>query len=174
MCEICDGKTSEQIRRELLARIARHDYTMISVREEWARDRSWVAPGFVYSVGLWSFRRVPEVIVVGAPVRHAVELIEKYVELTKAGQRYKPGGPYPDFAPDFGMMVEQVAPALYPQWFSSAFDFYPGGDFPALQLLWPDRESRWPWDARWSRHNVPQPVLTASGGPESWPVRVAG
>ena len=69
MCEICDGKTSEQIRRELLARIARHDYTMISVREEWARDRGWVAPGFVYSVGLWSFRRVPEVIVVGAPAR---------------------------------------------------------------------------------------------------------
>jgi hypothetical protein len=38
--------------------------------------------------------------------------------------------------------------------------FYKGGDFPALQLVWPDKEGRWPWDIefnhRWIRS---QPLL---------------
>jgi Domain of unknown function (DUF4262) len=169
MCELCDGKSEEQVRRALLARIARNDYTMVNVREERARDRSWVAPGFVYSIGLWSFRRVPDVIVVGAPGRHGVELVTRYAELARAGRRLRPGGPYVDLLPGPPVMVELVAPSRYAEWFTSAFDFYPTGDFPAYQLLWPDRDGNWPWQAGWRRREFPQPVLTASGRPESWP-----
>lgn len=173
MCDVCDGRTGDQVRREFLARIAEHDYTMVNVREERARDRSWVAPGFVYSVGLWTFRRAPELIVVGAPVRHAVALVERYAEQSLAGRRFAPGGPYPDFLPDVGMMLEVVAPALYHQWLVSAFDFYPDGGFPAYQLIWPDRDGVWPWEGRWSRRHPPQPVLTESGRPESWAIETA-
>jgi uncharacterized protein DUF4262 len=141
---------------------------MVSVREERGRDRTWLAPGFVYTVGLWTFRRVPEVIVVGAPVRHAVEMITRYAESGKVGRRVRPGGPYRDFAPGAGVMVEVVAPALYRQWLVSAFDFYPDGGFPAYQLIWRDRDGVWPWERRWGRGNPPQPILTASGRPESW------
>lgn len=175
MCDVCDGKTEEQVRREFLARIAQHDYTMVSVREERARDRTWVAPGFVYSVGLWTFRRAPELIVVGAPVRHAVAAIERYAELTESGRRFAPGGPYPGIVPGAAVMLEVVAPALYRQWLVSAFDFYPDGGFPVLQLIWPDSDGAWPWDRRWERHNTPQPILTETGRPESWsPPRPAG
>lgn len=174
MCEICAGKSREQARRDMLARIARYDYTMVSVREQRARDDSWVAPGFVYSVGLWSFRRVPELIVVGAPARHAVECIQRYAAMTRSGKRFRPGGPHPGFVPGYGVMLEHVAPTLYGEWFASAFDFYPGGDFPAYQLLWPDRDGNWPWESGWDGRTVPQPVLTASGRPESWGVRAAG
>lgn len=174
MCEMCEAKTGEKARRELLARIARHDYSMISVREQWARDHSWVAPGFVYTVGLYGFHRVPELIVVGAPRRNAVELIERYAAQVKLGRRFEAGGPYPDFVPGYGVMLEVVSPALYPQWFSRAFDFYPGGDFMAYQLLWPDRDRVWPWEPRWDGVHIPQPVLTGSGRPESWPVPAAG
>lgn len=174
MCEICDGRTRDEVRREFLSWIAQHDYAMVTIGEEWARDRSWVAPGFSYTVGLWAFRRVPELIVVGAPKRQAADLIDKYIGLAKSGRRLTPGGPYPDFAPGAGMMVELVAREHYPQWFAAAFDFYPTGEFPAYQLLWPDRESTWPWDSKWSQRNIPQPVLTASGRPESWPVPATG
>jgi hypothetical protein len=173
MCDMCDGKTREQTRRELLARIARHDFTMVNVREEWANDRSWVAPGFVYSIGLWGFRQVPELIVVGAPARHAVQCIEKYANLAKAGKRFEPGGPHRDFVPGHGVMLELVARPLYRDWFARSFDFYPNGDFPAYQLLWPDRQGTWPWDADWDTRTIPQPVLTASGRPESWPLHAA-
>jgi hypothetical protein len=170
MCEMCGGKTADAVRRDMLARIAKYDYTMVSVREERARDGSWVAPGFVYSVGLWSFHRVPEVIVVGAPARHAVELVQRYAGMVKQGKRFGPGGPYPGFVADGTVMMELVAPGFYAEWFASAFDFYPTGDFPAVQLLWADREQVWPWEPRWARRNTPQPVLTRSGRPESWRV----
>jgi hypothetical protein len=166
MCEICGGNSAEAARRDLLARIARYDYTMVSVREQRARDGSWVAPGFVYSVGLWSFHRVPEIIVVGAPARPGVDLVHRYARLAKAGRRFGPGGPYTDLVAGGSVMAELVAPGFYAEWFASAFDFYPTGDFPALQLLWADREGAWPWDSRWA--GGPQPVLTRSGRPESW------
>src|SRR5207244_259056 len=150
MCEICDGKSADTVRREMLARIARYDYTMVSVREQRARDGGWVAPGFVYSVGLWRFHRVPELIVVGAPARHGVELVQKYAGLVKSGKRYGPGGPYGGFVAGAGVMLELVAPGFYAEWFASAFDFYPTGDFPAVQLLWPDRDGVWPWESSWA------------------------
>lgn len=167
MCEMCDGKSGEQVRREFLSRIAEHDFTMVSVRAERARDGSWLAPGFVYSVGLWGFHRAHELIVVGAPPQHGVELVEKYAGLVKAGRRFAPGGPYRDFLPGVGVLLEPVAPALYREWFASAFDFYPQGDFSAYQLLWPDRDGAWPWESRWRRNVVAQPVLTATGRPQS-------
>jgi hypothetical protein len=161
------------VRRDLFAKIANYDYTLVNVEPERARDRSWIAPGFVYSIGLWTFHRVPELIIVGAPRRHGVELVTRYAELVKSGKRFRPGGPYQDFLPGVGVMLELVAPSRYRQWFARAFHFYPSGDFPAYQLLWPDRDGTWPWDENWPAHVVPQPVLTASGGPESWPAELA-
>lgn len=165
MCEMCDGKSREQARREFLARIAEHDYTMVSVRAERGRDRTWRSPGFVYSVGLWGFHRAPELIVVGAPAKHGVELVEKYARFVKGGRRFAPGGPYPDFLPGVGVLLEPVARGLYLEWFPNAFDFYPQGAFEAYQLVWPDRDGAWPWEPRWQRHIVAQPVLTSTGRP---------
>lgn len=165
MCEMCDGKSGEQVRREFLGRIAKHDYTMVSVEAERARDGSWVAPGFVYSVGLWGFHRAPELIVVGAPARNGAGLVEKYAEWVKAGRRFYPGA-YPHFIEGVPVVLEPVAPALFREWFARAFDFYPQGEFRALQLLWPDRQGAWPWEPRWQTQVVPQPVLTPTGRPQ--------
>jgi hypothetical protein len=167
MCEMCDGKSVEQVRRALLARIARNDYTMVSVREERDRDRTWRAPGFVYSIGLWTFHRVPELIIVGAPARQAVGLIERYAQLAKAGTRLVPGGPCTELGPG-AYRLELVAKSRYLQWFRSAYDFYPDGEFAAYQLIWADRRGHWPWQHAWTKHNnPPQPILTASGRLES-------
>jgi len=125
---------------------------MVAVEAERAKDGSWRSPGFVYSVGLWGFHRAPELIVVGAPHRHGVELVEKYARMTKGGRRFAPGGPYRDFLPGVGVLLEPVARSLYRDWFACAFDFYPQGEFTAYQLVWPDRDGAWPWESRWQRH----------------------
>lgn len=171
MCDMCDGKTDERLRRDLLARIARNDFAVVAVAEESGSGGGWVAPGFAYSVGLWTFHRVPDLIVVGAPARHATQLISQYVALVKSGKRFRPGGPYRDLLPGPGVMLELVAPSLYREWFDRSFEFYPTGDFPAYQALWPDRDGNWPWQRQWDTAHVPQPVLTESGRPESWPVQ---
>jgi hypothetical protein len=170
--------THEEFRRQTLARIAANDYTMIGVAPE--RSRGLVSPGFTYSIGLWTFRQVPEVIVVGMPTIHAQEMIVKYAELTASGCTFTPGQWSDEFVPGYRFVFERVARRHYQEWFAKAFEFYPDGNFPALQLLWPDRQGNYPWRSqfgaacepnrdRCGRVNPePQPLLTGSGRPESF------
>lgn len=167
MCDICNGMTQEEFRRRTLARIAANDYTIIAVAPE--RRRRLVTPGFAYSVGLWSFRQVPEVIVVGMPLVHAKETIDRYAELAADGKTFRPGEHSEEFVPGFRFVFEQVARCHYQEWFAKAYELYPAGDFPALQLLWPDRRRIYPWQSLFGRVNrEPQPLLTSTGRPESF------
>jgi uncharacterized protein DUF4262 len=172
MCDICSGMTHEQFRRRTLARIAEHDYTMISVAGE-RRGGGWT-PGFTYSIGLWTFRRAPEVVVVGAPYGCASAMIEAYAAQAAAGRLFTAGGRYDYLVGGGPVVLERVSPSHYEKWFARAFHLYPDGRFPALQILWPDTRGMWPWDGGWQLSNVePQPLLTESGRPESFdPVKV--
>lgn len=167
MCDICDGMTPEQFRRRTLARIAHHDYTMIGVEPEPVTG-GW-SPGYVYSIGLWTFRQVPEVVVAGAPPRRAALMIEAYADAVATGWVPTAGGCYDCLVP-VPVVFERVAECHYDEWLAMAFDFYPNGGFPALQMLWPGADGAWPWEAaRPAGGNVaPQPLLTWSGRPESF------
>lgn len=159
MCDVCDGKSLEQVRRQQLANIAKHDYTIQSVMEEW-EDDDVVRPSFSYTVGLWAFHRVPEVIVIGLH-DHAPDLIRAYARRVISGERFRTGRVYRSFY--LGQAVfEPVDRSFYDEWLCSAFHLYPDGDFPALQLVWQDGTGEWPWEADWA-HCEPQPVLTADG-----------
>lgn len=71
--------------------------------------------------------------------------------------------------PGYRFIFERVAQRHYQEWFAKAYDFYPAGDFPALQLLWPDRRRIYPWQSLFGRVNrEPQPLLTGTGRPESF------
>jgi hypothetical protein len=40
-----------------------------------------------------------------------------------------------------------VPQRCYPDYLGLATWAYEGNDFPAVQLVWPDKQGRWPWDA---------------------------
>jgi hypothetical protein len=150
MCAICNGASMEQVRRGMLARIAEHDYTVVGVNPERMGRRR--LPGFAYSVGLWSFRGVPEVIVVGAKHCCASAMIQAYATHAQhpdAPKVFYPGSVHYGIMSERPVVFEQVDRARYEEWFAMAFHLYPGGDFAAIQMLWPDRRGRWPWDPRW-------------------------
>lgn len=168
MCEICDGKSYEQVRREMFARIAEHDYTKVSVRGE--EEGDVIHPGFTYSVGLWAVHSAPELIVVGAR-GHAYEVVDAYARRVISGERFRSGRIYRSFFGGVPALLQEVDRNLYEEWLCSAFQLYPDGDFPVLQLVWPSCYGSWPWEPGWD-HCEPQPVLTATGMPDVDPLRL--
>lgn len=168
MCDMCNGATAEDVRRDLLKRVAEHDYATVAVAAEQDPLTGLHLPGWHYSVGLWALRRTPEAVVVGAPERHARHLLNRYAERAAEGESFVPGQLYDGFIDGYQVTFERVAPQHYPEWLGSARALYPDFDFPAVQLLWPKHDHRWPWNGGCYRFHRAQPVLTAGGAPESW------
>lgn len=168
MCDMCNGATAEDIRRDLLKHVAEHDYATIAVAADHDQLTGLRVPGCHYTLGLWALRETPEVIVIGAPDHHGRDLVRQYAERTAAGERFAPGYRYDGFIDGYQVTFEQVAQQHYPDWLTSAGALYPDADFPTLQLLWPKHDHAWPWQTGCYRFRRAQPVLTASGAPESW------
>lgn len=124
---------------------------------------------YCFTAGAWRTHQVPEAVVIGLPEQLATVLLDAYVDRAATGHHFQPGELYGDFFEGMPITFEHVAKPYYPAFFGSAFLLYPDGAFPALQIIVPTPDGHWPWDAdapegfaRW------QPVLTASGVPESF------
>jgi hypothetical protein len=93
----------------------------------------------------------------------------------RGGERFLPGTSYDGFFDGVSVAFEQVAPGFYPEYLGSAFLLYAKGDFPAVQIIVPTPQGHWPWqDTAPPGFDAWQPVLTASGLPESWTPGVDG
>ncbi|PPK67378.1 DUF4262 domain-containing protein [Actinokineospora auranticolor] len=124
---------------------------------------------YAFSVGAWRRFGAPEAVVIGLPVNMLKPLIDAYVARAAAGERFFPGLPYLDFFEGTPVVVERVHRDHYAEFLGSAFLLYPSGQFPALQLIVATPDGDFPWSRRAPEGFAEwQPVLTASGLPESW------
>jgi len=65
---------------------------------------------------------------------------------------------------NLSVMLVDVHPKFYREFLGTALWFYRsiGRDFPVLQIVWPDKRGRFPWDADFDeRTRDRQPVLAA-------------
>lgn len=140
--------------RKLLADVARVGWAVVGIPEDDIR------PGFTFSVGLYRTFGHPEVILIGLPLRVAYQLVNAVGAAVKAGVRYEGGQFSDDLVEGYPAAFVAVERAHYREYLGTAGWFYRGWDFPAVQLVWCDRDRAWPWDAGkppeyWRR----QPVL---------------
>lgn len=130
---------------------------------------------FAFSAGTWRRFGKPEVVVIGLPRDVAHGVVNNYVRRVAAGERFVPGRLYEGFLQGCPVVVERVAGTHYPAFLGSALLLYEGVDFPAIQLVVSSPDGKFPW-----QEDAPggfaayQPVLTASGQPESWRAGVTG
>lgn len=159
----------EELRRKLLAAAEEHGAAVVHVAEEDGQ------PPYAFSVGAWRQLGIPEVIVIGLAPQVAQAVVDTYVDRCRAGERFTPGQLYDGFLQECRVTFERVLDRYYPEWFGHAFLVYRAGTFPALQLVVPTPDGAWPWqpDAP-PGFDTWQPLLTASGGPESWTPGVDG
>lgn len=117
-------------------------------------------PAFSYTIGLWKGFEHPDLIVVGLPQEIAHGVLNQVGERIRGGEQVSLDedldwiGPYP-------IRFRQVMTrASYQEYVGRGLDYYEGQPFPLLQLLWTDKERRFPGDPGTTESfNRAQPIL---------------
>jgi hypothetical protein len=117
-------------------------------------------PGFAFTIGLYRRFEHPELLVFGLPSDTMHRLLNVAGEAVRSGRVYVAGPGYDDVLEAYACTFRPVPLKHYEAYLGYARWYYDGDAFPALQLVWPDREHRYPWaapDGAWIREA--QPVL---------------
>ncbi|WP_316812584.1 DUF4262 domain-containing protein [Pedobacter heparinus] len=117
-------------------------------------------PSFAYSIGLWQKYDHPEIICFGLSVQTLHIIINDVAELIKNGHIIETGRPYDDFFENGNAEFLKVDCRNIADYFGTALDFYGVKDIPALQLIWTDRNDKFPWDEGFEEEFIyRQPLL---------------
>ena len=103
-------------------------------------------PDFAYSVGMYRTFGHPEILIFGLPVELMHRLINDIGEHVRSGERYTAGQVTDDFLEGYDVTFRVVPTFQYKGHLGWANWLYDGTQYPVLQLVYPDREHRWPWE----------------------------
>ncbi len=103
-------------------------------------------PSFAYTVGLWKGYQHPEIIAFGLTVKTLHFILNDAGETVKSGGRYETGKVYSDFFTNGEVQFVAVDKRSIRDYFGYAIWFNGGIDFPALELIWTDKNNKFPWE----------------------------
>lgn len=121
-------------------------------------------PGFAYSIGLYKKFNHPEIICFGLKTDLMGHILNHACSLIKAGEILVPGKLYKDFLEGYDIQFVAVDKEYYPDYLGYGCWFYDMTvDFPAIQLIWPDKEAKFPWEPSFNTAwKFKQPMLDRS------------
>jgi Domain of unknown function (DUF4262) len=116
-------------------------------------------PTLAYSVGLWGSYHHPEIVVFGLPPEVGHTIINDIGRLVKNGKRFKDGDIIKKLS-NLPMAFVEVPKDRFEGHLTVALTYYEHAEFPALQLVWPDRQGRFPWQETFDEKlRRAQPIL---------------
>lgn len=117
-------------------------------------------PSFAYSIGLWQQFNHPEIICFGLSLENLHGLINDVAELVKNKETIETGKLYHDFFESGSTQFVKVDHRSIADYFGKAIHFYDSSEFSALQLVWTDRNDKFPWDEDFEEEFIyKQPLL---------------
>lgn len=134
-----DGLTEDE--RKILDDVEQHGLHIVTVPEDEE------GPGFAFSVGLWENFEHPEVILFGLPPDVAIDLLNGLADEVDDGKQFVDGTKHDGLLANYPVRFVAVPREQYRDFLGTARWAYESDDFPAVQLVWPDKQGRWPWDA---------------------------
>lgn len=103
-------------------------------------------PSFAYSVGLFETYRQPEIICFGLPEKLGHNIINDVAELIKKGEKLKMYSSYHNIFKDSKAEFLPVDERNIDDYFGAALNYYHKTKFSAVQLIWTDRNDKFPWE----------------------------
>ncbi|MEL6923342.1 MAG: DUF4262 domain-containing protein [Bacteroidota bacterium] len=105
-------------------------------------------PPFAYTIGLYESFGHPELIGFGLPPQLLGTILNSIGQQIQAeGLRVVTDKYYYDIIDRYPVQFVEVHPSHYPEYLGYCGWYYQFQfDFPILQLVWPDRDSNFPWD----------------------------
>jgi len=98
-----------------------------------------------FTIGLWSTRQHPEVVVFGMERVAAEELLDLVHDEVEGGAAIAAGERREDLLHGYAVEFRAVEPGRVAM-FEPAVQYHGSADFPMLQAFWPDRRGRFPWE----------------------------
>jgi Domain of unknown function (DUF4262) len=121
-------------------------------------DEKTGTPGFTYTIGLHKTFKHPEIIVFGLNPSASTTLLRRAVGLIKQGRTLPERTPC-ELMDGLSVVFRHIPAGLQEQYLLSAAFLY-GTAFKSLQLVWPDADGRFPWQAGFdSQFAAHQPAL---------------
>ena len=139
--------------RKLLTDVGKYGWSCLHISE--ADDPVY----WTYTIGLFKSWRVPEIIIFGLSDSTAHEILSGYVQDIESGDTFEADKPYEVFEGGYEAMFLSVDPRWYGAFLGFGQWFYDYEEFPALQCVWPDKESRLPWEPGFDAGLPSQPLL---------------
>jgi len=139
---------------KVLQDIATHGWHVVMIE---ATD---YLPGFAYTVGLWKNYQHPELISFGLSVKTLHSILNIGGDIAKSGQQFSINKSYDEFFESSPTQILKVDKRNIADYFGYAIWFYNQEAFPALQLVWTDRNNKFPWDSGYEKEfEHKQPLL---------------
>jgi Domain of unknown function (DUF4262) len=104
------------------------------------------SPSFGYSVGLWETYKHPEIICFGLPTKLTHEIINDVAEIIKNGETIQTNKTYYEIFKKSRAEFIKVADDNINDYFNAAINYFGDNNFPAIQLIWTDRNDKFPWE----------------------------
>ncbi|QKG52052.1 DUF4262 domain-containing protein [Hymenobacter sp. BRD67] len=104
------------------------------------------SPAFAYTIGLFKAYGYPELICFGLNQDLLHSVLWSGKELLDKQPRPDQCIGYPDFIGDYNVRFLTVDRDWYGYYFGYGIWFNQGIDFPALQIVWPDKQALYPWE----------------------------
>lgn len=116
------------------------------------------SPSFAYSIGLFETYKQPEIICFGLPNQLVHEIINDVADLMKNGESIKTYTNYNNIFKNSRAEFLPVDNANIDDYLGAALNYYDSTKFPAVQLVWSDRNDNFPWEDNFEeefRHDQP-------------------
>ncbi|MFV8050288.1 DUF4262 domain-containing protein [Mycobacterium sp. 48b] len=149
------GKASEDRDSRITADVADHGWHVVGVGGGDETPADWA-----YSIGLWHTLRRPEICLFGLRIETMMSIVNIAGQEVRDGNPLEPGQLRDDILNDYLVAVREAHPSWYRDFFGAGIDYYRAGEFPVLQVFWPDAEGRFPWDDQVQEYcRAAQPLL---------------
>jgi hypothetical protein len=116
-------------------------------------------PAFAYSIGLSHNYEQPELICFGLDLQLMCGMINALRDRMADGETMRSGQRVSGLIKGFDCELRSVKKSEYAAYFGYALRYHEGDDFEALQIVWPDKQDRFPWDEGCVVKTSQQPVL---------------
>jgi len=119
------------------------------------------APPWAYSVGMWLTCQVPELVLCGLPVENAASIVNAIGARIADGADFSPGDVIDDVCPaPLTLRPVEDSWRATPGLLAISDTFYGMVRPPYLQVVWPDKHGRFPWEPGFqSAFDRMQPLL---------------
>lgn len=151
--------TLDERERQFLKVVREHGWFSTQVFDDEGEE-----PDFSYSTGFAVNLDFPEIIVFSLPKEVAHSVLWDLWRDVEAGRKPQIGEKIAGVFGNTDAVLLPVEKSAYAEHLGWSRWFYRGDDFECLQLIWPDREGRFPWEKGFDEDLArKQPDLTGGG-----------